>query len=425
MDIDKNLLELRMRSYYDQKVDWTEIELLNTGLTREAAGFEPKKVRQKVQMSESYDPQKLVKYSLRPFDTRWCYYSDVSPLWNRSRPTLWTQNQAENFFLVSRPTGVTEPEGVPVYFTTLLGDNDSLRGHAYYFPALIYTSLQKKERDQLTFVPDDPKQITENLSGNATDYLNGLGINEPNQNMKTSSLIWMHALAIGYSPAYLTENADGIRQYWPRIPLPDSADRLRASAALGRQVAALLDTETPVPGVTSGALRPVLRLLGPIAREGGGALDPAADLALTAGWGHAGKGGITMPAKGKTVPRDYTPDERAAILDGAATLGLSPEAAFRHLGETTRDVYLNDTAYWKNVPERVWTYTIGGYQVIKKWLSYRERPLLGRALTSDEAREVMQMARRIAALLLLEPALDANYAAVKENLYPWPGPDSP
>jgi hypothetical protein len=36
------------------------------------------------------------------------------------------------------------------------------------------------------------------------------------------------------------------------------------------------------------------------------------------------------------------------------------------------DVYLNDVAYWKGIPARVWDYTIGGYQVIKKWLSYRD-----------------------------------------------------
>jgi hypothetical protein len=68
----------------------------------------------------------------------------------------------------------------------------------------------------------------------------------------------------------------------------------------------------------------------------------------------------------------------------------------------------------------VWSYTIGGYQVMKKWLSYRERPLLGRDLTADEARYVTEMARRIAALLLLEPALDENYAAVKAETYEWP-----
>jgi hypothetical protein len=41
-------------------------------------------------------------------------------------------------------------------------------------------------------------------------------------------------------------------------------------------------------------------------------------------------------------------------------------------------------------------------------------------LTHDEAREVRDMARRIAALLLLEPDLDANYASVKAAAYTWP-----
>ena len=90
------------------------------------------------------------------------------------------------------------------------------------------------------------------------------------------------------------------------------------------------------------------------------------------------------------------------------------------LSERTCDVYLNDVAYWKNIPARVWEYTIGGYQVIKKWLSYRELELLGRPLTPDEAREAMNMARRIAAIVLLEPALDANYQAVTNATYSWP-----
>ncbi len=36
---------------------------------------------------------------------------------------------------------------------------------------------------------------------------------------------------------------------------------------------------------------------------------------------------------------------------------------------------------------------------MKKWLSYREAPILGRPLTIDEVREVQQMARRIAMIL--------------------------
>jgi hypothetical protein len=57
--------------------------------------------------------------------------------------------------------------------------------------------------------------------------------------------------------------------------------------------------------------------------------------------------------------------------------------------------------------------------VMKKWLSYREKTLLGRDLKVEEVREVTRMARRIAAILLLQPELDANYLAVKENAWEW------
>ena len=121
--------------------------------------------------------------------------------------------------------------------------------------------------------------------------------------------------------------------------------------------------------------------------------------------------------QGKFIERDYTAKEREAIAGGAAQLGLSEEQALTLLGERTFDVYLNSLAYWKNIPARVWEYTIGGYQVIKKWLSYREREILGRALKMDEARAVTDTARRVAAILLMEPALDANYQAVKAATY--------
>ena len=128
-------------------------------------------------------------------------------------------------------------------------------------------------------------------------------------------------------------------------------------------------------------MRPELGVIAVISREGGGSLDPeAGDLDITAGWGHRGKGGAVMPGKGKIIERDYTAKEREAIAAGATALGLSENQALKLIGERTLDVYLNNLAYWRNIPLRVWEYTIGGYQVIKKWLSYREREILGRAL---------------------------------------------
>jgi len=183
--------------------------------------------------------------------------------------------------------------------------------------------------------------------------------------------------------------------------------------------------EEPVGGVTTGSLRYELRPLGPIATAESRQLDPAAgDLAINARWGIRGKGGITMAGKGRVEQRPYTLEEQAQFREGAAALGLSYDQLLTCLGETTCDVFLNEHAFWRCVPIRVWKYTIGGYQVIKKWLSYRERALLGRDLKPEEARYVTEMVRRIAAILLLEPELDANYERVKADTYAWPSSEA-
>jgi hypothetical protein len=399
IDIDRAALEKRMRAYFDRKLDWEDYKALGYGLTDDQARFVAKDARVKAQGAEEFDEKRLVRYSLRPFDTRTAYYTGVRPVWNEPRPALWPQFFEGNSFLTTRPVGVAQPEGAPFFFTRALGDNDFLRGHAYYFALKI--------RGRVTRA---------NFSNVAQEYLSAISVD-----MMASDALWMHALAIGYSPAYLTENADGVRQDWPRIPLPNSRELLETSADLGRKIAALLDTENPVDAVTAGKLRPELSSIAIISNSGGGNLDPAkGHLALTAGWGHAGKGGVVMPARGRIIKREYTQAEREAIAAGAAALGLSTDDALALLGEHTCDIYLNGTANWRNIPAQVWEYTIGGYQVIKKWLSYRESELLRRDLTPDEVAEVTAMARRIAAIILMTPALDANYQAVKSNTYGWP-----
>jgi hypothetical protein len=126
-----------------------------------------------------------------------------------------------------------------------------------------------------------------------------------------------------------------------------------------------------------------------------------------------------MPGRGKYTEREYTDGEKGALEQGAVGLELSSDQLFALLGDKCYDVYLNDRVYWRCVPSRVWEYTLGGYPVIKKWLSYREEPLLGRPLKLDEVREVTQIARRIAAILLMEPALNECYAAVKADTWEW------
>ena len=184
---------------------------------------------------------------------------------------------------------------------------------------------------------------------------------------------------------------------WPRIPMPGwpdgdapgAADELAASAARGRELAHLLDSEIPVSGVTAGALHPELAAIA-VPATGDGHNMTGDDFAVTAGWGHFGAGDAVMPGQGKVQGRAYTDVEHDALVDAADILG-----------DTTFDIHLNDNALWCNVPAAVWNYKLGGYQVLKKWLSYRESKILGRALLPEEVQHFTDTARRIAAILLL------------------------
>ena len=398
IDIDRDALEQRMRAYFDPAVTWAELEARNGGLTRDAARFDARKTRDKLLATERFDPERLRRYAVRAFDSRWCYYLPVRPLWNEPRPRYWEQCWEGNAFFMTRFRSSASPEGIPCYWVTELSDDHFIMPDNACFPVWLHQLPQTIQKNGANGVLAGMNEevITANLSPLARAYLQHLKLPDPDQDAETAALLWRHALAIGFSPAYARENADGIRQDWPRIPLPDERDVLLASAELGRQIAALLDVDQPVTGVTAGKIRPELRTLGVIRRVGGGSINPDNDeLAITVGWGFPGKGGVIMPGKGCIEPHP---------VSESAT-------------DPAYDLYLNEVACWANVPRPVWELTIGGYQVIKKWLSYREKTVLGRDLLVDEAVYVTDLIRRLAVLAALQPALDASYATARDQ--PW------
>ncbi len=417
IDMDRSALESRMRLYHDKGLDWDAYRLVSSTLTGSWAGFDPKKARARA-VDDGFHSNHIVRYAVRPFDTRWCYYSPVS-IWNRSRPPLWAQLFEGNAFLLTRMRSSASPEGFPISYSRQLSDDHyfipdgvavpfSLR-HA---PPLKTQKGRSSRGSHTGLFRDQP--VTGNLSELATRFLRSIGTEGTREG---STLLWLHILAIGDSPAYLEDNADGIQGDWPRIPLPSSLQQFRSSAALGERVAALLDTERAVLGVTAGTLRPELRGVAALTRIDGKSLEPGEDFKVTAGWGHAGKGGVTMPGRGRLVHRERSKKEHAELMQGIAALGLQEAAVIACLGSAVVDIYLNELCAWANVPEKAWELYIGGYQVMKKWLSYREYGFLNRPLTLAEVEEVQAMARRLTALCLLQQELDANYLAVKRDTW--------
>jgi hypothetical protein len=388
VDIDKDRLIRRMEQYFDPSISHEQMRRLAPGAMTSTARFQAEQTRDYLR-KRGFKRECVVRYCYRPFDVRWLYWEPETKLLDEKRSEYFPHVFDGNLWLEARQKQPMErfDRG---YTVRCLADNFG-NGLSNFFPLYLTNGATLPGKIARAF----------NLSERSEQYVARIGGVEPD--------VFYHAVGVLHSPEFRSENAGALRQDWPRIPLPASKEALAASAALGRQIAALLDCEQTVPRVSVSPVRAELRLAAVVSATAG-RLDPdSGDLDVTAGWGHAGKGGVTMPAKGKLLAREYTHDERAAFTGDVTAL----------LGATTFDVFINDKVYWRNIPSAVWEYTLGGYQVIKKWLSYREKELLGRSITKDEARHVTDMARRIAALILMGPALDANYQALKRNTHSW------
>ncbi|MBV8576220.1 MAG: N-6 DNA methylase [Acetobacteraceae bacterium] len=304
---DRDDLVQRMRRYFDAQVQLSLLREEHCGPANDMARFDAAKARKTLLAREQFRESSIRRFYLRPFEQTWCYFTNTRPIWNEPRPELASLIDKANPALVSRAYRERPHEGPHILLSHSLPDYHLLRPNC----------------SAITFFRKDGSA---NLSPAARAWLSALGLPNPDTDRAIAALPWMHALAVGYAPVWLAENADGIRQDWPRVPLPDNADLLRASAALGFRVAALLDPDTPVPGVTAGSIDPVLATVAIPTKRGGKTMSEA-DRALSAGWGHAGKGGAVMPGRGRTILRDFAADEqkaagRAALL-GARTTDVS------------------------------------------------------------------------------------------------------
>ena len=369
VDVDLDRLKERIARYFDPAVPHDEIARRYPEAMRSTAGYDARAARAALLARGGPREDGFVSYAYRPFDYRWLYWEADGVLLDRPRPDFRPHVFAGNLSIVTqqKPRRAWSPPQV----VSPIGCLDLIDRGASCIPARLR---------------DDRAQRRPNLTDAAAHYLARLGL--------TVEDLFHHVLAVLHDPAYREANAGALRLGWPRIPLPgwpDANDATAAAAAAlarsadrGRELAALLDPAAPVPGVTAGALRPELAAIAVPATADGRNMT-GADFALTAGWGHYGTGGAVMPGQGRVTARPCTAAERAACPT---------------LGATTFDVHLNGRARWTNVPAAVWTCRLGGYQVLKKWLSYRERAILDRPLLPDEVQHFTDTARRIAAILL-------------------------
>ena len=379
IDIDLERLRERVADYFDPGVSDEEIARRYPAAMKSSSGFlirDARAVREALLTRGGPIDGGFTRFAYRPFDQRWLYWDAGRGLLGRPSSEFRPHAFGENMLIEAREREAKEEFSRGTLIRGL-ADNFG-NGFSNFFPMWL-------RDDSIGYEGHDG--LRANLSGTAQRYLDHLGMGVED--------LFHHVLATLHNPSYRSANAGALRMEWPRVLLPGwpdgdvdgATEALAESAARGRELAWLLDPDTPVPGVTQGTLQPEAAAIGVPSTVDGRNMTRD-DFAITVGWGHFGTGHAVMPGQGRIVEREYTADERAALGDATSTLG-----------EKTLDVYLNDRAYWRNIPAGVWAYKLGGYQVLKKWLSYRERPILDRPLTPEEVQHFTDTARRIVAII--------------------------
>ena len=397
---DRETLERRLAIYFDASVKDDELKKVIPASMQSNKRFDAIAARGTL-ITRGPLPQNVVRYLYRPFDLRYLYWEPSTKLLDEKRADYFQAYIAGTMTIVT-PKAQRKNWSPPLAGRFLV-DINSMDGSALAIPFQTRDLFGKEG-----LANNVPEVIALENNGRYSDAF--------------QTALGFHCLAVLHSPLYTEDNKGAMRADEPRVPFLLDGETFTASCGLGRDLAALLDPDTEVKGVSTAKLRPFLRTMGLPHKRNGKPLENA-DLCVSAGWGYfqRSKRGSTvvMPGNGLVNERDYTPAERAAMEQEAKALGMSLDGVLTLLGERTLDVHLNADTIWTNVPANVWAYTLGGYQVIKKWLSYREKEILGRALKPEEVAYVSEMVRRIAAILLLGPALDANYEAAKANAMQW------
>jgi hypothetical protein len=148
-------------------------------------------------------------------------------------------------------------------------------------------------------------------------------------------------LAVCHSPSYQEEHKESLAQDWAHIPIPKSKELFDEFVEAGDQLAILLNPIASPTKVLKHMLGDELRYLAVPAKVGGANLDED-DLVIEYSFFGGTQGAWRERA-------DY--DE---------------EPMHDEWGASTGDLYINDSVFFRHVPERVWRYELGGYPVIKK-----------------------------------------------------------
>ena len=393
IDSDQNTLTARMKAYIGAKTfDQAASQYPELAPPPEAdgkpaiAGYDPTAVWNDLHKI-GFSNAKVLSFLTFPLDQRFIYYETGTKLLNRPRPE-YEANRENNEFLLTVPEPRKVSETRPIFATTLSNLHVHERG-SVVFPRETGGDGLLADRD--ANLPEATWRVLRDhfgLKGERRDQVARVLVGK----------IFRVAFGILHAPAYQAEHKSALSADWAHLPIPKDRAVFDRLVEVGEKVTRLLDANRDAGDIVEEVIgADHARAIGPLKRKDGKQVRPE-DLKVTVTYWGGGKG--------RWKPRAFLAEE------------LPANAYSEAWGDRTGDLYLNDEAYFANVPELVWTYQLGGYPVLKKWLGYRQADRrAGKALTDDERRWFRQMIQRIAALLAFGHTLDDLYQSAITNSF--------
>ena len=300
--------------------------------------------------------ENLAPILYRPFDIRHTYYTGKTKGFIcMPRKEVMQHMLAGDKLALITPKQHKDEFGA--FATTAIGLHKAVAAYDinYFFPLYLYTEIKKAKKIKsvktsfMTMMLFEPKEFygvkKPNLSPAVTEMLAAAFGKAP-----APEEVFNYIYAVLHAPSYRTKYAEFLKADFPRVPFTKDLKLFGRLAALGARLTALHLLKSPE-------------------------LDPPACRFEGEGDGR--------------VSKDNANGLRYAAGEGR--------------------VYINAAQHFAPVPEAVWAYRVGGYQVCEKWLKDRKERRLELAEIQTYCRIVTALGRTIG----LQGEIDALYPATE------------
>jgi predicted helicase len=357
IDIDESDLRRRISNFMDLKKSDNEIRLLYD--LKDNRDWKLSKKRKEIDRDKGWK-KSFTEILYRPFDIRHIFYHKDAIDFGREEVMKHLLIGSNLGLITVRQ--VAEENFNHSLITDKIADTRvtfSSRGSGYIYPLYLYSNAEEENKKNrgigggtMMMLFEEGEEYTDrrpNINKEFYVLLENVYGQRP-----TPEQILFYTYAVLYAPAYRQTYAEFLKSDFPRIPFTKDYELFNDLAKLGEEI-------------TNLHLMKSEKLHDPIAKFQGE--------------------GNNVIAKSKKVGRNYVSDEER--------------------------VYINEEMqYFEGIPEEVWEYQIGGYQVLDKWLyDRRERPL-----GNDEIQHYCRVATALYHTIELQEEIDELYAGVEEDV---------